>query len=36
MRLYHGLCEASVAAQLFETWSEGGGGGWDLNAARDD
>ena len=35
MRLYHGLCEASVAAQLFETWSGGGGGG-DLNAARDD
>ena len=34
MRLYHGLCEASVAAQLFETWS--GGGGWDLNAARND
>ena len=34
MRLYHGLCEASVAAQLFETWSGGGGGG--LNAARDD
>lgn len=33
MRLYHGLCEASVAAQLFETWSGGGG---DLNAARDD
>ena len=27
MRLYHGLCEASVAAQLFETWSGGGGGG---------
>lgn len=36
MRLYHGLCEASVAAQLFETWSGGGGGGWDLNAAWDD
>ena len=35
MRLYHGLCEASVAAQLF---GGGGGGVWrgDLNAARDD